>query len=56
MPTDKTWAMNCVLVGARVAKLLQGDKEADARELLRGLTSEFKPEDVEYLLKRLREE
>lgn len=55
MPNGKAWAMNCVLLGAKVEKFLQEDKEDEAREQLRQLTSEFKPEDVDYLLFRLKE-
>lgn len=54
MPTSKTWAMNCVLCGARLAKLLAEGKDAEAREMIASLTSEFEPQDVDYLLMRLK--
>lgn len=54
MPTNKTWTMNCILTGAKVAKLLQEGKEDEARQVLSELTSEFEPQDVSYLLFRLK--
>lgn len=54
--SDKQWTMNCVLTGAKVADLLLIGEEQHAREVLTNLTSELKPEDVEYLLKRLKTE
>ena len=51
----KTWTMNCVLLGAKVRKLLDEGKEDEARQHLKELTSEFEPEDIDYLLFRLRE-
>ena len=55
MRASKIWAMNCVLAGAQAFALLHQGKEPDARELIQNLTSEFKPEDVEYIIFRLKE-
>ena len=55
MPTPKAKAMNFVLAGAQAFALLHQGKESDARELIRNLYSEFKPEDVEYIIRRLKE-
>ena len=52
---SKTWAMNCVLAGARAIKFLQLGREDEAKELLKNLTSEFQPEDIGYLIFRLRD-
>ena len=51
---NRTWIMNCVLCGARVAQLLREGKEDKARQVLSELTSEFEPQDVSYLLFRLK--
>lgn len=56
MPTSKAWVMNCVLLGAKVKRLLDEGKEDEARQHLKELTSEFESEDVDYLLFRLRGE
>ncbi|MBA7599364.1 hypothetical protein ES703_06396 [subsurface metagenome] len=53
---DKQWTMNCILAGAEVADLLLAGEEQRAREVLTNLTSELKPEDVDYLLQRLKTE
>lgn len=53
---DKQWTMNCILAGAKVADLLLTGDEVKAREVLVNLTSELKPEDIEYLIHRLKAE
>jgi len=55
MPLDKTWTMNCVICGAKIAKLLQEGKEDEARQELLDLTSAFDAEDLNYLMFRLKE-
>jgi len=52
---NKTQAMNCVLAGAGAMWRLQQDDEDTARMILEQLTSEFEPEDINYLLFRLKE-
>ena len=55
MPTGNSWTMNCVIAGATVCKLIQELKLKEARELLAGLTSELTPNEVDYLLNRVKE-
>lgn len=55
MPTSKAWVMNCVLAGAQAFALLHQGKEAEARAVILNLTSEFDPEDVEFIIRRLKE-
>lgn len=54
MPTDKTWTMNCILAGTKAAKMIEEGREAVAHNCLMDLTPEFTPEDVEYLLNRIK--
>ena len=56
MPHDKTWTMNCVLVGAKTMEFLLEGNESRARVELRQLTSALQPEDINYLIARLKEE
>lgn len=51
----KLWAMNCILCGAEVFDLLIADKEEEAEEKIRNLTSEFEPNDIKYLMFRLKQ-
>lgn len=55
MASNKTWTMNCILLGAEVARLLEEGKEAEAKEKIGQLTSEFELQDVDYLIFRLKE-
>lgn len=48
--------MNCVIAGAKVAKLLTEGKPAEARTLLAELTSLLEPNEVDYLLNRVKDE
>lgn len=62
--TDKTWTMNCVITGAKVAQLLNEGKALQlysqyynqALEVLTCLTSALSPHEAEYLLWRVEEE
>jgi len=54
MPTGKLWTMNCVLAGAKVQRMLDKGEEEAVRNYLRNLTSELEPQDVEYLIMRLK--
>ena len=56
MPNSNSWTMNCVLVGVKACKLVQAVKLVEARELLAGLTSELTPNEVDYLLNRVKDE
>ena len=51
----KEWTMNCVLLGAKVGKLMEEGKVEEAREQLTDLTSELSVPDVIYLLRRVQE-
>lgn len=53
--SDNPWIMNCVLAGARALLLLQQGRVDRAAGLLKELSSELRPEDVSYLIRRLRE-
>ena len=51
---DEQWTMNCILAGAMISKLLEQGKEEDVRGYLENLTSELTPEDINYLIFRLK--
>ena len=55
MSSIKVWTLNSLLAGAQAFALLLQGKETDAREILKNLTSQFEPEDVEYIVRRLKE-
>ena len=56
MSNSNSWTMNCVLAGAKAIKLVQALKLVEARELLAELTSELTPNEVDYLLNRVKDE
>ena len=53
--SDKTWTMNCVLLGTELNNLLKEGKRVEVLEKLRNLTSEFDDVDANYLLGRVEE-
>lgn len=55
MSSQNQWVMNCVLTGAEALKHLKQDRADKAQELLGTLSSELKPEGVDYLLFRLQQ-
>lgn len=55
MPTNKQWTMNCILTGAGVYRqLLRGQTDV-ARLILTNLTSELEPNEIDYLLNRIKD-
>lgn len=50
-----TWTMNCVLFGAEVIELIRANKLDEARDKIKGLTSEFDDQAANYLIMRLQE-
>jgi len=53
--SDKSWTMNCILFGAKLAELAdKANKEEAIKEIL-NLSSELTVEDANYIWDRLRE-
>ena len=53
MTNSKTWTINCLLAGAKVAELLSEGKKSEVREYLENLTSDLTQQDIEYIVSRL---
>lgn len=54
--SDKNWTMNCILFGAKLAKLADRANKDEAIKEILNLSSELTVEDANYIWNRLREE
>lgn len=50
---NKLWTMTCLMEGAKLMKMVDLGRTAEIEEALKALSSEFTPQDVEYLTGRL---